>query len=93
MRRRDKIVIKKPEVITMTKDPICGMEVSESQAAASLEYKGQKFYFCASSCYDAFEKNPDKYSSGKKERWWTRFLNRLAQANRETYGGKAPKCH
>ena len=93
MRRRDKIVIKKPEVITMAKDPICGMEVNESQPAASLEYKGQKFYFCASSCYEAFEKNPAKYVSAKRQGWWTRFMNRLAQANRETYGGKTPKCH
>ncbi len=42
----------------MVRDPICGMEVSESQAAASPEYKGQRFYFCALSCYDAFEKDP-----------------------------------
>jgi YHS domain-containing protein len=77
----------------MARDPICGMEVGESQAAASLEYKGQRFYFCALSCYDAFEKDPDKYVSRKRESRWARFLNRLAQANRETYGGKAPKCH
>jgi YHS domain-containing protein len=77
----------------MAKDPICGMEVTESHAAPNLEYKGQTFYFCALSCYDAFEKNPGKYVSDRKEGWWTRFLNRLAQANRETYGGKAPKCH
>jgi YHS domain-containing protein len=56
MRRRDYIVIKKLEVITMAKDPICGMEVKESQTAATREYKGQKFYFCTSSCYDAFKK-------------------------------------
>ncbi|MFB0507728.1 MAG: YHS domain-containing protein [Thermodesulfobacteriota bacterium] len=77
----------------MARDPVCGMKVNESQAAASLEYKGQKVYFCALSCHDAFEKNPDKYGSVKKECWWTRFLNRLAQANRETYGGNVPKCH
>lgn len=77
----------------MARDPICGMEVSESQAAANLEYKGQRFYFCGPSCYDAFAKNPDMYASGKGQSWWTRFLNRLAQANKETYGGKPPKCH
>ncbi len=77
----------------MARDPICGMEVNESQAAAVLEHGGRKFYFCALSCYDAFEKDPDKYVSAKRQNWWTRFLNRLAQANRETYGGKAPKCH
>jgi len=77
----------------MARDPICGMEVDQSRAAAVLEYKGQKFYFCALSCYDAFERNPETYVSGRKEGWWTRFLNRLAQANREIYGDKPPKCH
>ena len=77
----------------MAKDPICGMEVSEPQAAASLEYEGQRFYFCALSCYNAFEKNPEKHVAAKRQGWWARFLNRLAQANRETYDGKAPKCH
>ena len=77
----------------MAKDPICGMEVEESQAAGRLKYKGQMFYFCARSCYDAFEKDPGKYLSSKEQRWWNRFLNRLAQATQETYGGKPPKCH
>lgn len=93
MRRRNYIAIKKPGVIAMAKDPICGMEVCEPHAAASLEYRGQKFYFCAASCYEAFKKNPDNYFPCKKGGWWNRFLNRLAQANRETYGDKAPKCH
>ncbi len=77
----------------MARDPICGMEVSESQAAASLEYNGQRFYFCALSCYDAFEKDPERYAIPEKRGWWGRLLNRLAKASRETYGGKAPKCH
>ena len=77
----------------MARDPVCGMEVKESSAAAALEYKGQKFYFCAVSCYEAFEKDPERYLGAEKRGWWARFLNRLAQANRETYGDKAPKCH
>lgn len=77
----------------MVRDPVCGMEVDQSRAAAVLDYKGQKFYFCALSCYDAFEENPGKYASGRREGWCSRFLNRLAQVNQETYGGKAPKCH
>jgi YHS domain-containing protein len=93
MRRRDKIVIKKPEVITMAKDPICGMDVSESHPAASLEYKGQKFYFCAVSCYEAFEKDPERYLGAEKGGWLGRFLNKLARASQETYGDKPPKCH
>ncbi len=51
----------------MARDGVCGMEVDQSRAAAVLEYEGQKFYFCALSCYDAFEKNPEKYVSGRKQ--------------------------
>jgi YHS domain-containing protein len=77
----------------MARDPICGMEVSESQAAASLEYKGQTFYFCALSCYDAFNRDPERYVTSGKQGLWGRFLNRLAKVSQETYGHKPPKCH
>jgi Cu+-exporting ATPase len=39
----------------MAKDPICGMEVDEA-TGLSLEYKGQKYYFCHSHCRDEFLK-------------------------------------
>jgi len=45
----------------MAKDPVCGMEVDEKKAAAKLEYKGKTYYFCTSSCKEAFEKEPEKY--------------------------------
>jgi len=86
--------IKNVEEIAMAKDPICGMEVSESRSAASLLYKGQKFYFCAFPCYEAFKKDPERYlGPSKKQGWWGRFLNRLAKVSEETYGNKPPKCH
>ncbi len=77
----------------MTKDPICGMEVSESRAVASLEYKGQRFSFCAMSCYEAFMNDPEKYLTPKKQGWLDRFINRLAKASQEAYGNRPPKCH
>jgi YHS domain-containing protein len=43
------------------KDPVCGMEVSRSTAADKFEYRGKTFYFCASSCREAFEAEPEKY--------------------------------
>jgi YHS domain-containing protein len=77
----------------MVKDPICGMEVNESQAPASLEYKGQKVFFCSSSCYDVIDKDPERYVISEKQGWWTRFLGRLSKASEETYGHTPPKCH
>jgi len=32
-------------------------------AAATSEYKGRKYYFCAVGCKKAFDQNPEKYLS------------------------------
>jgi len=45
----------------MAIDPVCKMEVEESGAAATSEYKGEKYYFCAAGCKKAFDENPEKY--------------------------------
>lgn len=50
----------------MAKDPVCGMEVDEQQAAATAEYQGQTYYFCAPGCKVAFEKEPEKYLHSKE---------------------------
>ncbi|MFQ6016395.1 MAG: YHS domain-containing protein [Anaerolineae bacterium] len=51
----------------MAKDPVCGMEVDEKEAAATAEYKGKTYYFCATGCKMAFEKDPEKYAAPEKE--------------------------
>ena len=48
----------------MAKDPVCGMDVDESKAAAKSEYKGQTYYFCAQGCKAAFDANPEQYIHG-----------------------------
>ena len=45
----------------MAIDPVCKMEVREAKAAATSEYKGKKYYFCAKGCKIAFDKEPEKY--------------------------------
>jgi YHS domain-containing protein len=49
----------------MSIDPVCKMEVDENKAAAKSDYKGKTYYFCAVGCKKAFDKNPDKYLTGK----------------------------
>jgi Cu+-exporting ATPase len=44
------------------KDPVCGMTVDKDQAAATTEYQGQTYYFCAPGCKTAFEQAPEKYA-------------------------------
>jgi YHS domain-containing protein len=45
----------------MARDPVCGMDVDESKAAATSEYRGKTYYFCAVGCKKAFDRNPEKY--------------------------------
>jgi len=45
----------------MVTDPVCEMKVDEKKAAATSEYKGTKYYFCAVGCKKAFDQNPEKY--------------------------------
>ncbi|HEX6303270.1 MAG TPA: YHS domain-containing protein [Anaerolineales bacterium] len=45
----------------MPVDPVCGMEVDPKSAAATYEYKGETYYFCAPGCKAAFEKDPERY--------------------------------
>src|SRR3989337_2967552 len=40
-------------------DPICGMAVEESKAAATYNYKGKTYYFCNIRCKEKFEKDPE----------------------------------
>lgn len=40
--------------------PVCKMQVDEEKAAATYEYKGKKYYFCAFGCRDKFSQDPEK---------------------------------
>ncbi|QKY18572.1 MULTISPECIES: YHS domain-containing protein [Halobacteriales] len=45
----------------MATDPVCGMDVDETDAAATAEYDGQTYYFCAEGCKDTFTSAPEEY--------------------------------
>ena len=47
----------------MTKDPVCGMQVSEQAPAGKSEYQGKTYYFCSPACKSKFDKNPEKYTT------------------------------
>lgn len=50
-----------PVLATATIDPVCGMTVNPAQAAASYEYEGTRYYFCAAICATRFKSNPQRY--------------------------------
>jgi P-type Cu+ transporter len=45
------------------KDPVCGMTVDPSKAAAKQEFRGSTYYFCSKRCAERFAKEPDKFLS------------------------------
>src|ERR1700738_3574227 len=43
------------------KDPVCGMTVDPSKAAAKQEFRGDTYYFCSKRCAERFANDPDKF--------------------------------
>ncbi len=52
--------------IKMAIDPVCKMKVNEKKAAATSEYKGKKYFFCAVGCKKEFDANPEKYLQNQR---------------------------
>ena len=48
-------------------DPVCGMEVDPSKAAASVEHQGSIFHFCSQGCAAKFRAAPEKYAPSKPD--------------------------
>lgn len=44
-------------------DPVCGMQLDSSQAAAQTVYQGKAYYFCSTECRRLFEETPQDYVS------------------------------
>ena len=50
----------------MVKDPVCGMTIDEKTAKCKSEYKGQTYYFCATSCKTKFDAAPEQYVGSQR---------------------------
>src|SRR5215470_13338996 len=42
-------------------DPVCGMTVDPTKAAAQLDHSGKIYYFCSKKCAQRFAANPDRF--------------------------------
>lgn len=42
-------------------DPVCGMEVDPTKAAATRIAGRETYFFCSQKCLDAFDSNPSMY--------------------------------
>jgi L-lactate dehydrogenase len=45
----------------MTRDPVCGMSVDESETDYHTTYSGEKYSFCTNRCKQSFEHDPERY--------------------------------
>lgn len=43
-------------------DPVCNMTIEDKDAVATSIYKGGTYHFCAKSCKDDFDKNPEEFT-------------------------------
>jgi Cu+-exporting ATPase len=50
----------------MVKDPVCGMDIDEKDAAGTSDYRGKTYYFCTTSCKENFDKFPSRFIIGNK---------------------------
>jgi P-type Cu+ transporter len=42
-------------------DPVCGMTISPDDAVGHVDYKGQTYYFCSTTCLAQFRENPERF--------------------------------
>jgi Cu+-exporting ATPase len=49
------------------RDPVCGMDIDQANAAGSEEYQGTTYYFCSQSCHQRFVDTPDQFAAPASE--------------------------
>jgi Cu+-exporting ATPase len=47
----------------MVRDPVCGMDIDPTTAAANAEYGGTTYYFCSQGCHDRFVAEPERFAA------------------------------
>ena len=45
-------------------DPVCGMQILDTDAVGQQQYRGTTYYFCSSSCQEKFAAKPEAYVGG-----------------------------
>lgn len=51
----------------MIHDPVCEMEIKDTNEGEKTEYKGKTYYFCTPLCKIQFEQKPEIYVSKSDE--------------------------
>lgn len=82
-------------------DPVCGMKIKKSEAKATVEHNGKKYYFCMQEDAEKFKADPEKYVK-KAEEMVTcpvsgKEIKKLEASGSHEYNGKTyyfccPSC-
>lgn len=59
----DVVFAKMTDLVPLTIDPVCGMRLSPKTSSFDSRINGNFYYFCASGCFETFNKNSKKYIS------------------------------
>jgi len=81
-------------------DPVCGMKVDPSQAAANVEHQDADFHFCSQGCATKFRGDPEKYLRSKpaavpsrtKHEQPTEYICPMHAEVKRMGPGDCPKC-
>jgi len=76
-------------------DPVCGMEVFDTDSAPSYEFKGNRYYFCSRHCRERFEADPEKYLISESDASETEgriYTCPMHPEVRQDATGDCPKC-
>lgn len=47
--------------MAQVKDPVCGMMIEDTEAAATVVHNGTTYYFCSKGCAKRFEELPNSF--------------------------------
>jgi P-type Cu+ transporter len=51
--------------MAIEKDPVCGMQIDESDAVGQSEFGGRTFIFCSETCKTKFDENPAQFAADR----------------------------
>jgi len=55
---------KKKDTTAKVVDPVCGMKIDPTDAAATRDHDGTTIYFCSKGCAETFDADPHRYAHG-----------------------------
>jgi Cu+-exporting ATPase len=52
-------------IMTISKDPVCGMNIDTTKEHATSQHQGETYHFCSAACKEKFDRSPALYAARK----------------------------